>query len=81
VICSGVFELLLAVSVLLPAYAKATGWAICGFLVIVTPVNVYAALKKVDFGGHSAGPGYLWVRIPLQLVLIIWTYWFAVRAS
>jgi len=30
-------------------------------------------------GGHAAGPKYLWVRAPLQLVLAAWTWWFAVR--
>jgi uncharacterized membrane protein len=33
----------------------------------------------MDFGGHGAGPIYLAVRLPLQLVLIGWTWWHAVR--
>ena len=32
-------------------------------------------------GGHAWGPSYLFVRVPVQLVIILWAYWFAVRAS
>jgi uncharacterized membrane protein len=81
VVLSGVLEVSLAVCVLLPASVRTAGLAICGFLVLVTPVNVYAALKRVDFGGHFAGPKYLFVRLPLQFLLLIWTYWFAVRPA
>ena len=79
VIMSGFLELMFAVGILLPALVRPTGLAICVFLVLVTPANVYSALRKIDFGGHRAGPRYLLVRIPLQLLLLIWTYWFAVR--
>jgi uncharacterized membrane protein len=79
VIISGFLELMFAVGILLPALVKSTGLAICVFLVLVTPANVYSALKKIDFGGHRAGPRYLLVRIPLQLLLLVWTYWFAIR--
>jgi uncharacterized membrane protein len=79
VISSGVLEILLAAGALFSVYSRVTGWAICVFLVVVTPVNVYAALKRVDFGGHGAGPKYLFVRIPLQILLFAWTYWFLVH--
>jgi len=32
-------------------------------------------------GGHNLGPMYLLVRVPLQLILIGWAYWFAVRSG
>ena len=79
VIISGVFEALLAILLLVPSYSKMAGIAVCAFLVLVTPVNILAAIKRVDFGGHAAGPKYLLVRIPLQALLFIWTYWFAIR--
>ena len=79
VVLSGLLEAFLAVVVLIPTYSKAAGIALCVFLVLVTPVNVYAAITKVNFGGHAAGPRYLFLRLPLQLVLLIWTYWFAIR--
>jgi uncharacterized membrane protein len=81
VLLSGVLEATLAVLVLFPAYAGAAGIALCIFLVLATPLNIYAAVEHVDFGGHVAGPRYLLFRLPLQLLLIVWTYWFAVRSE
>src|SRR6266700_614803 len=54
VVLSGLLEAVLTVLVLIPTYSKAAGIALCVVLVFVTPVNVYAAIKKVDFGGHAA---------------------------
>lgn len=79
VVLSGWLELALAILVLVPAHVKIAGGALCIFLGLVSPVNVHAAIKRIDFGGHRAGPRYLWVRLPLQLLLLGWTYWFAVR--
>ena len=31
--------------------------------------------------GHLVGPTYLFVRAPVQLLLIFWTYWFVVRGE
>jgi uncharacterized membrane protein len=81
VVVSGVFEALLAFLLLVPSYSRTAGVAVCVFLVLVTPINVYAALMRIDFGGHAAGPSYLLVRLPLQALLLFWTYWFAVRPA
>jgi uncharacterized membrane protein len=76
---TGVFELVAAVAILIAPISRFVGLALCVFLLLIVPSNIYAAFKRVDFGGHSAGPVYLLVRIPLQAFLIGWIYWFAVR--
>jgi 6-phosphogluconate dehydrogenase (decarboxylating) len=43
--------------------------------------EVSLAVRRIEFGGHSAGPRYLFVRAPLQLTLILWTYWFVLRGG
>ena len=63
---TGVFELLAAVAILVPPLSRYVGPALCVFLLLIVPSNIYAALERVDFGGHAAGPIYLLVRIPLQ---------------
>jgi uncharacterized membrane protein len=78
---TGVFELLAAVAILMTPLTRPVGVALCIFLLLILPSNVYAAFQRVDFGGHGAGPIYLLVRIPLQFLLIGWIYWFAVRQS
>jgi uncharacterized membrane protein len=67
------------VAILIPSLSRYTGIALGVFLLLVLPSNVYAAFQRIDFGGHGAGPAYLLVRVPLQLFLIGWIYWFAVR--
>jgi uncharacterized membrane protein len=76
---TGVMELAFAVGLALPAWARTTGLAVIAFLVLVFPANVSAAARGVDFGGHGRGFSYLWIRAPLQLLLIAWAWWFAVR--
>ena len=78
---SGIFELLLAMLLLAWPKARLLGLTIIGFLVAIFPANVYAAFQRISFGGHSAGPIYLLVRAPVQLLLILWTYWFVVRGE
>ncbi len=78
---SGVFEFLLAVGFLIPRYARIAGIAAIVFLVLVFPGNIYAAIHRVPMGGHEAGPMYLLVRGPFQLLLIAWAWFFAARHS
>ena len=77
---TGVFELLSGIAVLIPGISCPAGLVLCWFLIAILPSNIYAALHRVDFGGHKMGPKYLLVRIPLQLFLIAWVYWYTVRA-
>jgi len=76
---TGIFELALAAALVAPATARAAGLAAMAFLIAVFPANVSAAGRRVNFGGHGVGPPYLAARLPLQLLLIAWAYWFAVR--
>jgi uncharacterized membrane protein len=78
---SGFFEAALAASVLAWPKSFLVGFTIIGFLIAVFPSNIYAAIRRIDFGGHAAGPRYLLVRAPLQLLLVLWTYWFVLRGS
>jgi len=77
---TGVLEFAATVLVLVPSASRLTGLALCVFLLLLLPSNIYAAYQRVDFGGHGAGPVYLLVRVPLQFFLMGWIYWFAVRA-
>lgn len=79
VYASGVLEIALALLVLIPALRRIVGWLLLAMLVSFLPVNVYAALAHVPMGGHSWGPIYLLIRIPLQVIIAAWIWWFLVR--
>ena len=78
---TGVFELLGAAGVWVPRLRRLTGICLIVMLLCVLPANVYAALNRVAFGGHEAGPAYLLVRVPFQLLVAWWVYFAAVRPS
>lgn len=84
---TGVLELLGAVGVWIPRLMRLTGLLLILMLIGLLPANIYSAINRVDFGGHSAGPPYLLVRIPFQLFVIWWTYfateqeWFQRKAK
>jgi uncharacterized membrane protein len=76
---SGLFEACLAVSILACSKCTLVGRTIIGFLIAIFPANVSSAMRRVDFGGHAAGARYLFIRAPLQLLLIPWTYQFVLK--
>ncbi|MEY8780186.1 DoxX family protein [Allomuricauda sp. XS_ASV26] len=74
---TGIFEIILAIGLLVPRVKHISGWALIIFLILMLPANIVAALNKVDYQNATLdgnGLSYLWFRIPLQLLFIIWTY-------
>lgn len=84
---TGVLELLGAFGIWIPHLMRLTGFLLILMLICLLPANFYSAIKRVDFGGHGAGPAYLLVRVPFQLLVIWWTYfsteqdWFQRKAK
>ncbi len=78
---SGVFEIVAAIAVLVPGWSRTVGILLCLFLIAVLPANIDAAIRRVQFGGHGTGPNYLLVRVPLQILLLCWIYWFVTRPA
>ena len=76
---SGAFEILVAIAVVSMRNPLYVGWMIILYLIAIFPSNVYAAVHRIPFGGHSMGPRYLFARFPLQLLLLLWTYWFCLK--
>ncbi len=77
VILTGILEIALAVGILIAHYRSITGWSLIVFLVLALPANIYGAINAVNYqlANHDGpGPDYLWFRIPLQFLFIVWTY-------
>lgn len=82
VILTGLFEILLAIGLLLPNYKTITGWIIIVFFILILPANIKASMENINYEtGELDGKGldYLWIRVPLQLFYILWTYMAAIR--
>lgn len=70
---SGVAEVTLGVLALVPRTKRAAGWGLAALLVAVFPANLYMAQHPERF--RSIPQAALWLRLPLQAVLIWWALW------
>ena len=71
---SGFFEMALGMLLLVPKYTRLAAWGLIALLVAVFPANVHMALNPQLFPDLPRVA--LWLRLPLQAVLIAWAYWF-----
>ncbi|WP_373894705.1 DoxX family protein [Virgibacillus natechei] len=72
VLVSGVFEMIFSVLLWVKKGQHITGKLLAFFMVAVFPANVYMAVKRISFRpGEQANPWILWLRLPLQIPLII----------
>ena len=77
VFLSGVAEVLCGLGVLIPATRKYAAWATIALLVAVFPANIHVAFNNVPVFGATEGAGAAgFIRLPLQLVLIAWAWWY-----
>ncbi|HEV7514868.1 MAG TPA: MauE/DoxX family redox-associated membrane protein [Thermoanaerobaculia bacterium] len=67
---SGVGEIALGVLVLIPRFTVPAAWGLIALLVTVFPANLYMATHAELFPKIS--PVLLWLRLPLQAVLVAW---------
>lgn len=72
---TGCLEALIAFGLFTQRWRRLAGIAAAVVLVLFFPANVYAVLNHTGFGEHQLGPSYLWVRVPLQLFLLVWALW------
>jgi uncharacterized membrane protein len=75
---SGLCEILGGVGAAIPATRRPAGIGLIALLVAVFPANVYMATDAAAFASFL--PAWaLWVRLPLQVLLIAWVYGATVR--
>ena len=78
VLASGVFEILLALLLLVPRTARLAAWGLIALLVAVFPSNLFMAQHPDRF---ALPPPLLWLRLPLQGLLILWAWAYARREA
>jgi uncharacterized membrane protein len=78
---SGIAESSLGLLLLWPRTRRLAAWGVIALLVAVFPANLHMAIHNIWPTGMPAwlpppSPLGLWLRLPLQLVLIAWAYVF-----
>jgi uncharacterized membrane protein len=77
VFLSGVAEVILGIGLLIPRTRVLAAWGTIALLIAVFPANLHMAIADVPVGDPPGSAGALrWVRLPLQLVLIAWAWWY-----
>ena len=79
VYASGVCEIALGLLLLTRRFMRAAAWGLAALLVAVFPANVHMALNHGLYPEYSVAA--LWLRLPLQLLLIAWAYWYTRPAA
>jgi uncharacterized membrane protein len=71
---SGIFQIALGILLLIPKYTRLAACGMIALLIAVFPANVYMAMNAENFPEFSRTA--LYFRLPLQIVLIAWAFWF-----
>jgi uncharacterized membrane protein len=75
---SGVFEILLGIMLLIPRFQNLAAWGLIALLIAVFPANVHMFMDQEKAFGESL---FHTIRLPLQGVLILWAYWYTIKAK
>ena len=75
---SGVFEIILGALLLIPKFSRLAAWGLIALLIAVFPANIYMAMNTELF--PELNPLLIWVRLPIQFLLIVWAFWFTKSA-
>jgi uncharacterized membrane protein len=77
---SGAIEIALGLLLLVPTTKRLAAWGVIALLIAVFPANVHMAMANVQFDPPPAmgqpSPLANWIRLPMQLVLILWAWWY-----
>jgi uncharacterized membrane protein len=76
---SGVAEIVLGALLWFPPFTVAAAWGLMALLIAVFPANVHMAVHPELYPAIS--PTALWVRLPIQGLLIAWAYGYARRST
>ncbi|WP_121810490.1 DoxX family protein [Mucilaginibacter kameinonensis] len=77
---TGVMEIILGPLLVVNGTRHIAGIILLVMFVVMLPANINAAIKHVNFEKATydgSGTGYLWFRIPLQLLFIAWILYFS----
>jgi uncharacterized membrane protein len=75
VLISGFFEMLGGVGLLVARVRRAASFGLIALYVAVFPANLNMAMNHLALGSTEIPPALLWLRLPLQAVLILVAWW------
>ncbi len=74
---SGIAEIVLGAMLLVPRFRVKAAWGLIALLIAVFPANVNMTMHPELYPTISQTA--LWIRLPIQGLLIAWAYWYTRR--
>ncbi len=71
---SGIAEIVLGIALLIPQTSQFAAWGLILLLIAIFPANIHMATHPELYPTIPAI--FLWLRLPLQGVLVAWAYWY-----
>ncbi|MCX8523209.1 hypothetical protein OF897_04635 [Chryseobacterium formosus] len=85
VYCTGVIEIAAGIGLMIPSMRELTAILLIIFFVLVFIANINSSKKNINiFKADYSGPGmnYLYKeRVPMQIILILWAWFFGIYLS
>lgn len=85
VYCTGFIEIAAGIGLMIPSIRELTAFLLIIFYMLVFVANINSSKKNINiFKADYTGPGmnYLYrERIPMQIILIAWTWYFGIYLS
>lgn len=82
VYATGVIEIAAGIGLIIPSIRETTAFLLIIFYILVFIANINSSRKNVNlFKADYTGPGMKYLyreRIPMQIILIIWTWYFGI---
>ena len=78
---SGIGEIAGGVGVLVTGLRRIAGYGLIALLIAVFPANVNMAVNHISLSGLTLPSWLLWLRLPVQALLIAWVWFCALRPA
>lgn len=79
---TGIAEIVLGLALLFPSLRYAAGIILIVLFLLMLPANIYAAIKHINYetaAYDGKDISYLWIRVPMQVLFILWVLYFSVK--
>ena len=76
---SGVAEIVGGIGICFAKTRRLAGWLLIGVLLAVFPANIHMLEHNIPILGGNVPMWVLWVRLPLQFLMIAWIYLCCIR--